>query len=87
MLEIRRVARKGGRGIFNMVATINSVTTKTAGWQIKCWKWAEAKQPFEICDMEAAHFMFCQEVCAEYNYTYQYRCRPSSSVAKFVPLD
>ena len=37
--------------------------------------------------MEAAHFMFCQEICAEYDYTYQYRCQRSESVAQFKPLD
>ena len=69
-----------------MVASINSITTKTAGWQSRCWHWAETKQPFEIHDMEAGHFMFCQELCAEYDYSYQYRCKGSESVAKFTPL-
>lgn len=70
-----------------MVASINSTSTQQAGWQSKCWAWAERRQPFEIRDMEAEHFMFCQELCAEYDYTYQYRCRRTESVAKFVPLD
>ena len=70
-----------------MVSSINSITTQTAGWQNKCWQWAEAKQPFEIRDLEAQHFMFCQEICAEYQYTYQYYFRDSESVAKFTPID
>jgi len=70
-----------------MVAALNSISTKAAGWQEKCWTWAEAKLPFEIRDMEASHFMFCQEICAEYEYTYQYRCRRSESVAQFKPMD
>jgi hypothetical protein len=69
-----------------MVAVINSTSTKVAGWQEKCWTWAEAKQPFEVRDMQAEHFMFCQELCAEYEYTYQYRCQRTESVAKFTPL-
>ena len=70
-----------------MVAAINSVSTKTTGWQKKCWRWAEARQPFEVCDLESSHFMFCQELCAEYNYAYEYRYRASESVAKFKPLE
>jgi hypothetical protein len=70
-----------------MVAAINSVSTKTAGWQDKCWAWAETKQLFEICDMQASHFLFCQEICAEYSYTYLYRCRRDESVAQFKPMD
>ena len=70
-----------------MVAAINSVSTKTSGWQDKCWAWAETKQLFEIRDMEASHFMFCQEICAEYNYTYLYHCRRDESVAQFKPVD
>jgi hypothetical protein len=73
--------------IFKMVASINSTSTKADQWQEKCWSWAETNQPFEIRDMEAAHFMFCQEICAEYDYTYQYRCQRSESVAQFKPLD
>jgi hypothetical protein len=69
-----------------MVASINSISTKTTGWREKCWQWAELKQPFEIYDMEAAHFMFCQELCAEYDYFYRYRCKRNESVAKFTPL-
>lgn len=69
-----------------MVATINSTSTKVPGWQRKCWAWAEADKPFEIRDLEAPHFLFCQELCAEYNYTYQYHCGPSESVAQFKPI-
>jgi len=70
-----------------MVASINSTSTKAERWQEKCWSWAETKQPFEIRDMEASHFMFCQELCAEYDYSYLYRCQRSESVAQFKPLD
>jgi hypothetical protein len=70
-----------------MVASINSISTKAVGWQYQCWTWAEAKLSFEIRDMESAHFMFCQEVCAEYNYTYQYRCNRSESAAQFKPAE
>jgi len=70
-----------------MVTATNSVSTKSAGWQQKCWTWAEANQSFEIRDMEAPHFMFCQELCAEYHYTYQYHCQRDESVAQFKPLD
>jgi len=70
-----------------MVTSINSTTTKKLGWQNKCWGWAEARCPFEIRDMHAEHFMFCQELCAEYDYTYQYRCKDSESVARFVPIE
>ena len=69
-----------------MVASINSTTTKEKEWQQKCWQWAEANQPFEIRDMGAADFMFCQELCAEYSYSYQYRCKGTESVAKFAPI-
>ena len=37
--------------------------------------------------MGASHFMFCQELCGEYNYTYEYRCQRSESVARFKPID
>ena len=70
-----------------MVAAINSISTRDAGWQEKCWHWAEAHQPFEIRDMEAAHFMFCQELCAEYSYAYHYRRQRAESVAQFKPID
>jgi hypothetical protein len=70
-----------------MVAAINSVSTKSAGWREKCWAWAEAKQPFKIHDMEALHFMFCQELCAEYDYIYDYHCRGAESVARFEPKE
>jgi hypothetical protein len=66
-----------------MVAALNSVSTKTTGWQEKCWNWAESQQPFEIRDMTSSHFMFCQELCGEYNYTYVYRCSGQESVAQF----
>jgi hypothetical protein len=69
-----------------MVRSINSITTKAAGWQQKCWRWAESAQPFEIRDLQSRHFMFCQEICAEYDYTYQYRCKNMESVARFTPL-
>lgn len=78
------VIRKVDKRII-MVAAINSISTKTPAWQSKCWAWAERKQPFEIHDMEAAHFMFCQELCAEYEYSYQYQCRRNESVAQFRP--
>lgn len=68
-----------------MVASINSTTTKTTGWQKKCWEWAEAHIPFEIHDVQSEHFMFFQELCAEYQYTYNYRCRKKDSIAKFLP--
>jgi len=70
-----------------MVAAINSVSTQTSGWQEKCWNWAETRQSFEIRDMQSVHFMFCQEICAEYDYTYQYRCQRSESAARFKPID
>jgi len=69
-----------------MVAATNSVSTSTTGWEKKCWAWAEAKQLFEIRDMGTAHFLFCQELCAEYDYIYQYRCRRDESVAQFQPI-
>jgi hypothetical protein len=69
-----------------MVSSINSTTTQAEGWQKQCWQWAEAKQSFEIHDLQSQHFMFCQEICAEYNYTYQYFCRRTESVAKFMPM-
>lgn len=69
-----------------MVAAINSTSTRVDGWQEKCWAWAEAGLPFEVRDMEAAHFMFCQELCAEYEYSYEYRCQASESVARFKPV-
>ena len=31
--------------------------------------------------------MFCQELCAEYDFSYQYRFRASESVAQFTPLN
>jgi hypothetical protein len=37
--------------------------------------------------MEASHFMFCQELCAEYDYSYEYRCKRKESVAKFTPME
>jgi hypothetical protein len=70
-----------------MVASINSITTNTPEWQKKCWGWAEARTVFEVRDMQAPHFLFCQELCGEYNYTYQYRCNRSESVAKFTPIE
>lgn len=69
-----------------MVSSLNSISTKTTGWHSKCWKWAENNQMFEIRDLTSRDFMFCQEVCAEYSYTYQYRCSPSESTARFKPL-
>lgn len=69
-----------------MVASINSATTTTPAWQHKCWDWAEARSTFELRDLEAKHFMFCQELCAEYEYSYQYRCQRGESVARFTPL-
>lgn len=70
-----------------MVASINSTSTTTEKWREKCWAWAESHQPFEIREMGASHFMFCQELCGEYNYTYEYRCQRSESVARFKPID
>jgi hypothetical protein len=68
-----------------MVHRINSVTTKTAGWQQQCWEWAEASLSFELRDVEAGHFAFCQELCAEYGYTYRYNGRRGYSVVQFKP--
>jgi hypothetical protein len=70
-----------------MVSSINSVSTKMPQWQKRCWEWAEAKQRFEIRDIEAMHFMFCQQICAEYDYSYEYRYRRSESVAQFRPQE
>jgi hypothetical protein len=70
-----------------MLADINSISTQAAGWREKCQAWAELKQAFEIRDMEAAHFLFCQELCARYDYTYLYHCHRSESVARFKPPD
>ena len=69
-----------------MVASVNSISTKTDKWRETCWAWAESHQPFELRDLGAAHFLFCQELCAEYSYTYQYHCRGSESVANFKPI-
>ncbi len=68
-----------------MVAASNSVSTTAPDWQRKCWEWAEAKQPFEINNLATGHFMFCQELCAEYHYSYAYYCRGGESVARFKP--
>ena len=68
-----------------MVSSLNSVTTRTTGWERKCWEWAEAGHPFELRDVETRHFMFCQEICAEYDYTYLYRYQNDESVAQFKP--
>jgi hypothetical protein len=70
-----------------MVAAINSTSTQEPGWEKKSWTWAEGKQVFEIRDMQAEHFMFCQELCAEYDYSYQYRCHRAESTAHFKPID
>lgn len=53
----------------------------------KCREWAKSKQSFEINDLEALHFLFCQEICSEYDYAYKYRCRGAESKAKFEPID
>lgn len=66
-----------------MVAATNSITTKTEGWREKCRKWAEAGKPFALRDLETRHFIFCQEICDEYDYSYKYHCRGPESVAKF----
>lgn len=63
-----------------------SISTKDAGWRDKCGVWAKARQPFEVRDLESARFLFCQELCAEYGYMYEYHCRPPESVAQFKPL-
>jgi hypothetical protein len=70
-----------------MVTAFNSISTETAGWREKCRAWAEERQPFEIRDMGAAHFLFCHELCAEYDYSYQYRCQHSESIAQFKPIE
>jgi hypothetical protein len=69
-----------------MVTVTNSTSTRSAGWRETCWAWAEANQPFDLVDIESPHFMFCQELCAEYQYRYQYRCHQSESVAHFIPI-
>jgi hypothetical protein len=69
------------------MTSLNSVTTKTDGWEKKCRDWAEFRQSFEVHDLGAAHFMFCQEICTQFDYAYKYRCRGSDSIAKFEPID
>ncbi|HEX4349072.1 MAG TPA: hypothetical protein VH251_01730 [Verrucomicrobiae bacterium] len=70
-----------------MVTAMHSISTRTPGWREECWAWAETHQHFELLDIESPHFMFCQELCAEYNYRYVYRCLRSESVARFIPVD
>jgi len=57
-------------------------------WRKKCRGWAEAGEPFQVRDLEAHHFVFCQEICAKYDYFYKYRCvGRTESTATFHAID
>ena len=64
----------------------SAVTTKKVDWQRQCWGLAEERLPFELHDIETRHFMFCFELCAEYDYHFTYTYGSGRSVAHFKPL-
>jgi len=44
------------------------ISTKTTGWQIRCWDWVKAGELFELHGVEKTHLLFCHELCAAYKY-------------------
>jgi|GEM_PF-1775551 len=49
-----------------------NISTKTTGWQIRCWDWVKAGELFELHDVEKTHLLFCHELCAAYKYQYKF---------------
>ncbi|HEU5395822.1 MAG TPA: hypothetical protein VFV81_01550 [Verrucomicrobiae bacterium] len=70
-----------------MSMAANSISTRAKGWEEQCRTWADTGQSFEVRDLEESHFMFCQRLCAKYDYVYKYRCRGPESVAVFEALE
>lgn len=68
-----------------MVTANNVIVAGDKQWRQKCWALAENNEPFEIHRLEASHFMFCQALCAEYDYSFRFRCNRTDSVAEFHP--
>lgn len=70
-----------------MLKNANLASTHEKGWETRCRKWAKAGVQFELLDIEATHFVFCQEICAAYKYKYEYQYSDNKSFAAFVPRD
>jgi len=70
-----------------MVAVKNLIIAGDNQWRQRCWDLAQRKEFFEIHRMEASHFMFCQALCAEYDYTFRFRCTRTESIAEFHPCE
>jgi len=62
---------------------MNFTTTKTLGWQQRCWDWAKSREPFELHGVSVPNLLFCEELCAAYKY--RFSC--NDSIAAFLPLD
>lgn len=68
------------------VCCSNVVTTGRVDWQYQCWNLAEGRLVFELQDLQTRHFMFCFELCAEYDYHFTYSYGSGQSIARFTPL-
>ena len=64
------------------IKSMLKITTKTVGWQKRCWDWVKAGELFELHGVEAAHLFFCQALGAAYEYDYRF---PTPAVLVFTP--
>lgn len=62
---------------------IKTVKTDTAGWQLECWKLAQARKQFELDGFAEQHDSFCKELCEGYGY----KTRKVEKKMIFIPPD
>lgn len=68
-----------------MAAPIQSILADEAGWEKKVRELAAAGREFWLLNMQASHFDFCQQLCHEFNYQYDFNLHTEHSVATFRP--
>ncbi|HEU5397135.1 MAG TPA: hypothetical protein VFV81_08200 [Verrucomicrobiae bacterium] len=70
-----------------MVGAINCITTRGNRWKQHCSDWADARDEFQIVDVEPYHMAFCQAVCWEYDYVMCLSFRAGRPVYSFYPAE